>query len=169
MGEVVKHSNNTGKKNVILSTVRNTVQKFSDKIGVATHDFPNFLILFGPNVLALWSSLIRTLEIQAQYNGLVIEALKIRNADGNKFAMMPKADVEKEYTESLQPELSKLAMSWNYGCRSYYTNSKGRNTVMYPWRQSYYEKRTRRIEWKNYVVLVREAGGKVTTSRNGEE
>jgi hypothetical protein len=136
---------------------------------LATHDFPNFLILFGPNVLAIWSSIIYTFEIQARYNGLVMEQLKIRNADGDKFAMMPKAEVEKEYTESLQPELSKLAMSWDYGCRSYYSNNKGRNTLVFPWRQSYYRKLTRRIDWRNYIVLERYAGVKVTKSRNTEE
>lgn len=143
--------------------------KHTDRIGVATHDFPNFLILFGPNGLSLWTSLICIFERQARYNALVIEALKTRNADGDKFAIMPKADVEKQYTESLQPELSKLATSWDYGCRSYYTNSKGRNTLLFPWRQSVYKKLVQKIEWKNYVVLEKEVGGKVTTTRKGGE
>jgi hypothetical protein len=93
--------------------------------------------------------------------------LKRRNANGDVFAMMPKPDVEKAYTESLQSELDKLVMSPSFGCKSYYSNSKGRNTHLFPFHQMYYRYLTRRLNLKDYLLLEKDWGEKSPTVRNG--
>jgi hypothetical protein len=94
--------------------------------------------------------------MQAQYNGRVIRELKLRNEKGNVFAMMPDANVEKAYTLSLQSGLSKLVNAPENGCDAYYLNSKGVNTFMFPYHQYYYRWITRKIDWKNYVILEKD-------------
>jgi cation diffusion facilitator CzcD-associated flavoprotein CzcO len=124
-------------------------------IGVATSNFPNFCILYGPNTSAPWVSLIYMFELQAKYNVQVIAEVKKRNAYGHVFAMMPDPDVEKAYTESLYPELAKLATHPSFGCHSYYNNAKGINTHYYPYHSSDYKKNLTRIKWENYILLER--------------
>lgn len=123
---------------------------------MATSDFPNLLLLFGPNSVTLWGGFMYMFELQAQYHARVISELKRRNAHGNVFAMMPDAEIEKKYTEYLQPEIAKLATSASIGCGSYYSNSKGKNTVLFPFCQSHYKWLTRKIDWRNYVLLEKE-------------
>ena len=137
-----------------VSSVSNLI-----KIGVATSEFPNFLILYGPNTSSPWGSLIYTFELQAQYNARVVRELRTRNAHGNVFAMMAHPDVEKSYTESLYPELAKLSTSTTFGCHSYYANSKGINTHWFPFHQSFYKSLLRKIKWKDYVILERNGKG----------
>jgi hypothetical protein len=95
--------------------------------------------------------------MQSQYNAKVIRELKKRNVKGNVFAVMPDANVERVYTQSLQPGLSRLVNAPKYGCTAYYLNSKGVNTFMFPHHQFYYRWITRKIDWKNYIILEKEA------------
>src|SRR5271170_2763081 len=116
--------------------------------GVATSDFPNFLLMFGPNSTTLWGCLIYIFELQSQYNALCIAEIKRHNANGRKWAMMPCEQAETEWTSGLQEELGKLATDvTGFGCRSYYSNGVGRNTILFPFRQGVYKRLFRRIEW----------------------
>ena len=124
-------------------------------------------MLFGPNTATPWGSLIYGFEMQSQYNANFIRELKQRNSKGDVFAMMPKPDVEKAYTESLQPELDKLVMSHSFGCKSYYSNSKGRNTHLFPFHQLYYKWLTRKLKLTDFLLLEKEWGGKAPTVRKG--
>lgn len=94
--------------------------------------------------------------MQAQYIARVIRELKSRNAKGHVFAMMPDVNAAKAYTKSLQPGLSKLASAPENGCSAYYLNSKGVNTFMFPYHQYYYRWITRKVDWKNYVLLEKD-------------
>jgi len=124
--------------------------------------------MYGPNTcVSLWGSILYGFELQARYNGLIIHEIRRRNVGGKMFALMQEEEAEKEYTESLEPGLSKLAMSTSLGCRSQtYSNSKGRNTVFYPYRQSVYRRVTRKIKWKNYVIIERGPLDKTPTVRS---
>jgi hypothetical protein len=94
--------------------------------------------------------------MQSQYNVKVIRELKRRNAKENVFAVMPDANVEKAYTQSLQPGLSRLVNAPKHGCTAYYSNSKGVNTLLFPHHQFYYRWLTRKVDWKNYVLLEKD-------------
>ena len=125
--------------------------------------------MFGPNSTTLWGCLIYIFELQSQYNALCIAEIKRRNANGRKSAMMPCEQAETEWTGGLQEELGKLATDvTGFGCRSYYSNGVGRNTILFPFRQGVYKRLLRRIEWKNYVVLEREEGEGVVIRRGTE-
>ena len=121
-------------------------------------EFPNFLMLFGPNSTTLWGSAIYSFEMQARYNRLVVTGVKKRCQDGKKFAMMPDSVAEKRYNALLQPGLDKLSMSPKFGCGSYYTNGRGQNTIAFPFHQLYFRWLTRRIKWEDYVILEKEEG-----------
>ena len=124
--------------------------------------------MFGPNSTTLWGCLIYIFELQSQYNALCIAEIKRHVTNGRQWAMMPVEKKEREWTRGLQEDLGKLAMDTGFGCRSYYTNEEGKNTVLFPYRQWVYETLLRRIEWGNYVVLERKEGEGVVT-RGGTE
>jgi len=94
-------------------------------------------------------------ELQAKYNARVISELKKRNTYGNVFAMMPDADIERTYTESLHPELAKLSTNPAFGCHAYYNNDKGINTHYFPGTSAEYKSLLGRIKWGNYILLER--------------
>lgn len=121
--------------------------------GVATSNFPNFCILYGPNTSAPWVSLIYMFELQAKYNARVITELKKRNSHGHVFAIMPDPGIERVYTESLYPELAKLSTNPAFGCHAYYNNEKEINTHYYPYRSKKYKESLGNIKWENYYIL----------------
>jgi cation diffusion facilitator CzcD-associated flavoprotein CzcO len=138
--------------------------EFELTAGVATSNFPNFCILYGPNTSAPWVSLIYMFELQAKYNARIIRELRKRNSYGHVFAMMPDPAIEKVYTESLYPELAKLSTNPAFGCHAYYNNEKGINTHYYPYASSQYKKSLDEIKWENYFILERR-GKEVVDSR----
>jgi hypothetical protein len=93
------------------------------------------------------------MEIQALYNIRVVREIKTRSVNGRSFAMMPRVAAEMQYTESLQPELEKLATSLAFGPRYYYLNEEGRNTFFYPSSQMSYRRLIKRLNWDNYDIL----------------
>jgi hypothetical protein len=120
---------------------------------MATSEFPNLLFVSGPNTVSPWASIISGMEIQALYNIHVIREIKTRSVNGRSFAMMPRAAAETQYTESLQPELEKLATSLAFGPRYYYLSEEGRNTFFYPFSQMSYQRLLKRVTWDNYDIL----------------
>jgi hypothetical protein len=116
-----------------------------------TSDFPNLIFVNGPNTTSPWSSLIRGLEHQVRFNVKVIRNIKKCSADDASYAIEPRRDKETAWTESMQPELNKLATSPKYGPAFYYLNSKGQNTFFWPWPQRYYWWKTKRFNIDDYV------------------
>lgn len=121
--------------------------------GLATSGFPNLMFVSGPNSVAPWASIISGIEIQALYNIRVIQEIKARCADGSRFSIMPRTDIEIKYTESLQAELEQLATSLSFGPRNYYVSEQGRNTFFFPFTQLYYRWLVRKVKWENYDIV----------------
>ncbi|KIM96696.1 hypothetical protein OIDMADRAFT_169525 [Oidiodendron maius Zn] len=115
--------------------------------------FPNLMFVSGPNSVAPWASIISGIEIQALYNIRVIQEIKARCADGSRFSIMPRTDIEIKYTESLQAELEQLATSLSFGPRNYYVSEQGRNTFFFPFTQLYYRWLVRKVKWENYDIV----------------
>ena len=95
--------------------------------GVEVHGFPNLFFLYGPNTNLGHSSIVLMLEPQAYYMSKTIGELK-RNG---RSVFEVTQDAQDRYNAELDPELERTV--WNSGgCSSWYLDSTGRNSVMWP-------------------------------------
>jgi hypothetical protein len=83
-------------------------------------------MITGPNTGLGHTSMIFMMESQFNY---IVDALEQMTA-GGLWSVGVRSDVVLEYNQRLQ---SKLARSvWNSGCSSWYLDSHGHNTTMWP-------------------------------------
>ncbi|KAJ9615798.1 hypothetical protein H2200_001875 [Cladophialophora chaetospira] len=122
--------------------------------GTMTSNFPNLIILNGPNTVTPWGSLIRGVERQAMHARRLMKLIHARSASSptGRYAIMPKPGFEDLWTESLQSELDTLATSTRFGPGFYYLSKSGRNTFFFPFTQSYYAWRTLWIKEEEYTA-----------------
>ena len=62
-----------------------------------------------------------------------------------------KPEIQKKYNEKLQLMFKDTA--WASGCGSYYINSEGKNTTIYPRLNTEFRKQTLRVNLEEYEVL----------------
>jgi hypothetical protein len=119
-----------------------------------TSNFPNLIILNGPNTVTPWGSLIRGIEHQTVYASRLISRIHKRSTSSptGAYAIMPKSDAEDLWTECMQPALENLATSTKFGPGFYYLSKSGRNTFFFPFTQCYYAWRTLWIREQEYIT-----------------
>jgi cation diffusion facilitator CzcD-associated flavoprotein CzcO len=115
-------------------------------LGTTLPGFPNLFVMVGPNTGLGHSSMVFMMECQANY---IVDALKTMAARA-----IDVISVDPEAVEAFNVEIqAKLARSvWNSGCSSWYLDSTGRNTTLWPdftWR---YRRRTRRFDAEHYSL-----------------
>jgi cation diffusion facilitator CzcD-associated flavoprotein CzcO len=94
--------------------------------GLAVAGFPNLFFLVGPNTGLGHNSIVLMVEAQV---GHLLQALDVL-ATGYG-AIEPRASVQEDYNQRLQVSLRKTV--WNRGgCQSWYLDSRGRNTTLWP-------------------------------------
>src|ERR1700686_3348949 len=73
----------------------------SNQLGIAVSQFPNFLIMFGPNSVAPWANLTTVFQTQAEYVVKVIRHIKKENSrrNGVPYAMQVKPTVQREFND----------------------------------------------------------------------
>jgi cation diffusion facilitator CzcD-associated flavoprotein CzcO len=103
--------------------------------GLSVPNFPNLLIMYGPNTNTGGGSIIYFLEAQAKYLGDFVDQL----AQTGK-PMAVRAEVEQEYDERVQEELS--GSVWSH-CTSWYRQANGRITANWPWLGFQYRKQAK--------------------------
>ncbi len=113
--------------------------------GLSVPNFPNLLIMYGPNTNTGGGSIIYFLEAQAQYVGDFVDRL----ARTGK-AMSVRADVEQAYDEQVQNELS--GSVWSQ-CASWYRQANGRITANWPWLGIQYRRRAK-FDPADYEVVA---------------
>ncbi|RFU74513.1 monooxygenase [Trichoderma arundinaceum] len=118
--------------------------------GTMTSEFPNLIIVNGPNTTTPWGSLIRGLEMQADFNLKIIRRIYQQSVKLPYYTLEPLAENEEVWTASMQSELNKLATSPDYGPAFYYLNERGQNTFFFPWSHQYYRWRTRTLNISEY-------------------
>jgi cation diffusion facilitator CzcD-associated flavoprotein CzcO len=119
-------------------------------LGTTVAGFPNMFVLLGPNVGNGHSSAILLHEAQAGY---MVEALRTLDREG-----LASADVRPEVQDAFNAEVQRrLAGSiWNAGgCASYYLDSTGRNSTIFPWSTIELRRRLRRFDTSDYRTTVR--------------
>ncbi|MGW6694290.1 flavin-containing monooxygenase [Rhodococcus sp. NPDC054953] len=118
--------------------------------GMTVHGFPNLFLMYGPNTNLGHSSIVYMLESQAAY----VTAAVAHMAAAGLVSVDVSALAQDEYSGRMEAALRSTV--WNRGgCASWYLDSRGRNSVMWPtftWR---YRSRLRRFDAENYRTVAR--------------
>lgn len=115
--------------------------------GISVSGFPNLFLLLGPNTGLGHNSVVHMMESQLNYIFDYIghaETLK----EGKFYDVKPK--VQQAYNERIQAELKHTV--WASGCKSWYVDSAGRNTTLWPKLTVSYRQETRIMDVENYDI-----------------
>ncbi|MET9396820.1 NAD(P)/FAD-dependent oxidoreductase [Kitasatospora sp. NPDC002965] len=128
--------------------------------GSTVHGFPNLFFVIGPNTGLGNSSMILMIESQLNY---LIDALTTLRSTGAA-AMQPTARAQRRWNLELQHRMDRTVWTTG-GCRSWYLDKSGRNTVLWPASTSSFRRATRRVDLAEYELIRRRdtAGGTTTT------
>ncbi|MBK7777457.1 MAG: SDR family NAD(P)-dependent oxidoreductase [Sandaracinaceae bacterium] len=116
-------------------------------LGTTLHGFPNLFFMIGPNLGNGHSSAMVLIEAQAKYIADGLELLDQRALQSFEV----RKDVEDDYNRDVQAALAGTV--WNAGgCSSYYLDSNGRNSSIYPWTTLDLRFRLRRFDSEHYTL-----------------
>lgn len=121
--------------------------------GLATSQFPNMFLCFGPNSATVWSSQQDNWERQARFTAKAVREVVLRERKGVKFAMHPKREVEKHYNEEVQRQQTGTLVWQRADCVTYYKNDAGWNTYTMPWTWWQFRWMLRKIHWNEWVIM----------------
>jgi cation diffusion facilitator CzcD-associated flavoprotein CzcO len=95
--------------------------------GTTVHGFPNLFVLVGPNTGQGHTSMVFIIESQVAYLRDAVRTMRAREYA----AVEPRAGAQKRWNAGLQRRMRRTV--WNTGgCSSWYLDSHGRNTVLWP-------------------------------------
>ena len=118
-------------------------------LGITVPNFPNLFVMYGPATnLAASGSLIFHGECQMRYILGCIRAMLERDAH----SMEVRAEVHDEYNERLAATLARTLWAHPGVAHSWYRNSKGRVTVLSPWKLLDYWNWTREPQLAEYEL-----------------
>ncbi|WP_197084437.1 flavin-containing monooxygenase [Saccharothrix sp. ST-888] len=120
--------------------------------GSTVHGFPNLFFVIGPNTGLGNSSMILMIESQLNY---IVDALKTLEAVGAT-AMQPTVRAQRHWNLEVQHRMQRTVWLTG-GCRSWYLDSEGRNSVAWPGSTSAFRRATRRVDLAEYELLKRTA------------
>ncbi|CAF1630112.1 unnamed protein product [Adineta ricciae] len=122
----------------------NTIQAYR---GVTVPSFPNLYILLGPNTGLGHNSVVIMIESQINY---IAEALLYMDRY-NLRSMEIKRDVHVQFNKEIQSKLKKTV--WQSGkCRSWYQDSQGNNTAIWPDFTWLYVLLMNKFDYENYIA-----------------
>ncbi|MFF4017975.1 flavin-containing monooxygenase [Streptomyces sp. NPDC001843] len=132
--------------------------------GTSAAGFPNWLSIIGPNSGLANSSMILIIESQLNYMADFVRQLDVL---GGRVALDARADAVRAWNHKVQERMRPTV--WNTGgCTSWYLDSSGRNTTIWPGTTAEFRRATRRVELAEYRV-VRQTATKKTTSADPSE
>jgi cation diffusion facilitator CzcD-associated flavoprotein CzcO len=115
-------------------------------LGVAVSGFPNFFMLMGPNTGLGHNSMVFMIESQAHYIVNAIKAMKEHHIK----ALDVKPAAQAQFIDDVQNQLQQTV--WNSGCKSWYVDDKGRNSLLWPGFTFAYRLKTRRFNLSKYTT-----------------
>jgi CDP-diacylglycerol--serine O-phosphatidyltransferase len=118
-------------------------------LGSAIAGYPNLFMLLGPNSVSGQNSSLLTMEAQVDY---VIDAVRFMD-EAHVAAVEIRAEVQASFVSDLQRKTAGTV--WTSGCRSWYLDSHGRNTTLWPGFTRAFCQRTRRFDHENYLLRAR--------------
>ncbi|MCU0469966.1 MAG: NAD(P)/FAD-dependent oxidoreductase [Arcicella sp.] len=117
--------------------------------GTTVNGFPNLCLILGPNTGLGHNSVVHIMESQINY---IMDYYERIRKNGGKTYFDVKDTAQKTYNQQIQVMLKKTA--WTSGCASWYMNSAGKNTTIYPRLNTRFRKETLRVDWENYEPIV---------------
>lgn len=130
-------------------TLRQAYHTLEAHRGTTVAGFPNLFILLGPNT-GVNNSIVYTIESQIGYVILALETM-----DRLELATVePRFDVQIAYNESVQRAFEGTVWT-SGGCRSWYLDSEGRNTTLWPLFSTRFRRMLSRFDVDEYAVTVR--------------
>ena len=127
--------------------------------GTTIHGFPNLMFMVGPNTGLGHNSIIHIIESQLNY---VMEYLDLLEKGPENSYLNVQAAVQQAYNESIQQRLQKTV--WATGCQSWYLDSAGRNTTLWPGSTVAFRKETQHINPEHYACITVDSQQSVFTS-----
>ena len=112
-------------------------------LGVTTVGFPNFFMLYGPNMNN--GSIIRMLEYQTEH---VLQLLHRLGAEGIQ-TLEVKPEVMESYNVDVQAAIDGVDV-WNADCNGYYRAPNGRVVTQWPFSMDDYKRRSEVIDWAEF-------------------
>lgn len=118
-------------------------------LGTVIAGYPNLAFLLGPNSGLSHSSVLQTVESQMTYITQWLEALR------GCGALNLRADVEQTYNSWLKARFGGTV--WAAGCKSWYLDKRGQNTVIYPGLTAEFSRRLAQFDLNDFdIVSARE-------------
>ena len=122
-------------------------------LGTTVAGFPNLFLLVGPNTGLAHTSLVYMIESQVNY---VLDALRVMRERGVAQVEV-RPEVQHRFNDELQRRLRDSV--WNTGgCRSWYLDSHGRNTTLWPGFTFEFRRLTKRFDPASYTLVARPGG-----------
>ncbi|WP_247662781.1 NAD(P)/FAD-dependent oxidoreductase [Micromonospora sp. U21] len=112
--------------------------------GTAIAGFPNLFFLLGPNTGLGHTSVVLMIEAQLH---LVLAALRHMRAKGIQ-TIEPTDDAQRRWTERIEQKMAGTV--WQTGCSSWYLDTTGRNTTIWPGFATSFRMRLRRFRPADY-------------------
>ena len=125
-----------------------TKEGFEAYKGTTINGFPNLMFIMGPNTGLGHNSVVDIMESQINYIMDYYEKLLKKPP---KIYLNIKIEIQKEYNEKLQVMFKNT--TWASGCASWYINSEGKNTSLYPRLNTEFRKQTLRVDLEEYEIL----------------
>jgi cation diffusion facilitator CzcD-associated flavoprotein CzcO len=119
--------------------------------GTTVPGFPNLFLLIGPNTGLGHNSMVYMIESQLTY---ILDCL--RTMDHRSLRAV---DVLPEIQEAFNNEMQKRMQGtvWTSGCKSWYLDTKGHNTTLWPGFTFEFRRRLRHFDPKHYNLIPRHA------------
>jgi 4-hydroxyacetophenone monooxygenase len=120
-------------------------------LGMAVPEFPNFFMLYGPNVQSgHGGSLLAKIEMQTRYIAAVLQHMVANDLS----VVECRREVYERYDEEIQNEHAEMV--WTHpGVRTYYRNSRGRVVQNLPLRNIEYMRRIEQPDFDDYLLEPR--------------
>ena len=115
--------------------------------GSSVSGFPNLNFMLGPNTGLGHSSMISIMEAQANY---IMGYTQLLEQNANAYLDV-KLEIQREHNAQLQTQF--VGTVWASGCKSWYINSSGKNTTLYPRLVQAFRNRTRGVNPLEYELV----------------
>lgn len=117
-------------------------------LGTSIAGFPNFFTISGPNTGLGHTSMVFMIEAQIQYISDCLRTMR----EQKLAAVDVKKEVQDRFNRKLHARMAKTIWATG-GCKSWYQNSAGKNTALWPGSTIDFRKRTARFDATKYEIL----------------
>lgn len=117
--------------------------------GTTISGFPNMAFILGPNTGLGHNSVVHIMESQMPY---ILQYLNKIEQSGESGYLDVKQEVQQKHNAKLQSMFKGTV--WESGCKSWYLDSQGRNTTLYPRLTARFRREMNSINFSDYKVQV---------------